>query len=227
MTLTDEISRARLALLVERFYDKVREDDLIGPVFLRAVEDWDEHLATLTAFWSSVMLGVPGFKGHPMAAHLRLADEITPPMFERWLSLWHETTSECFAPAAAADLQARAAQIGRNFQSALFGRPDASAAPSPAAPAPAPVPAATSCSPIFTETTLPASLRREHRTKAGVWGLVRVLEGRLRLHVAGVAQTFELTPERPGVVEPTQAHWVEPLGAMRMQIEFHDSRPAL
>ncbi|MGC2189855.1 MAG: DUF1971 domain-containing protein, partial [Candidatus Sulfotelmatobacter sp.] len=36
------------------------------------------------------------------------------------------------------------------------------------------------CTPIFDETTLPAGLRREHRTKAGVWGVIRVLEGRLR-----------------------------------------------
>lgn len=214
MILTDEITQARLALLVDRFYEKVRQDALIGPVFLRAVDDWDEHLSLLTAFWSSVMLGVPGFKGQPMAAHLRLADEIAPAMFARWLALWNETTAECFAPAAAGQLQARAAQIGRNFQTALFGRPDASQAPS-------------SCSPIFTETSLPASLRREHRTKAGVWGIIRVFEGRLRLHVADRDEPFELAPDRPGLVEPTQAHWVEPLGPMRMQIEFHDARPSL
>ena len=27
--------------------------------------------------------------------------------------------------------------------------------------------------PVFDETTLPAGLRREHRTKAGVWGIIR------------------------------------------------------
>ena len=73
------------------------------------------------AFWSAVMLGIPGFKGHPMGAHLRLGDEITPPMFERWLLLWRETTAECFTEEPAAALQGRAEQIGRNFQLALFG----------------------------------------------------------------------------------------------------------
>ena len=34
--------------------------------------------------------------------------------------------------------------------------------------------------PVFDENTLPAGLRKEHRTKAGVWGVIRVLEGRLR-----------------------------------------------
>jgi hemoglobin len=236
MIQTDEITRARLALLVERFYEKVRQDALIGPVFLRSVEDWDAHLSTLTDFWCAVMLGVSGFKGHPMGAHLRLADEITPPMFARWLALWDETTAECFAPAAAAALQARAAQIGRNFQTALFGRPDAApqadsaVGAQPAAPAAEPTASPGSSSPIFSESSLPASLRREHRTKAGVWGVIRVLEGRRRLHVAGAtgtAEARELAPDRPGLVEPTQAHWVEPLGPMRMRIEFHDARPSI
>lgn len=36
--------------------------------------------------------------------------------------------------------------------------------------------------PVFDENTLPGGLRKEHRTKAGVWGIIRVLEGRLRIH---------------------------------------------
>jgi tellurite resistance-related uncharacterized protein len=36
------------------------------------------------------------------------------------------------------------------------------------------------CTPVFDENTLPAGLRRAHRTKPGVWGAIRVLEGRLR-----------------------------------------------
>jgi tellurite resistance-related uncharacterized protein len=31
--------------------------------------------------------------------------------------------------------------------------------------------------PVFDEASLPAALRREHRTKPGAWGLIRVLEG--------------------------------------------------
>ncbi|WP_439604687.1 DUF1971 domain-containing protein, partial [Shinella sp.] len=36
---------------------------------------------------------------------------------------------------------------------------------------------------VFDETSLPAALRREHRTKLGVWGVIRVLDGRLRYAV--------------------------------------------
>ena len=37
------------------------------------------------------------------------------------------------------------------------------------------------CTPVFDEATLPAALRKEHRTKAGTWGLIRVIDGRLHL----------------------------------------------
>ena len=81
--------------------------------------------------------------------------------------------------------------------------------------------------PVFSELTLPATLRREHSTKAGVWGVIRMIEGRLRLSYADGTPPAELTPDRPGLVRPEQVHWVEPLGAMRMQVEFYDLEPPM
>jgi tellurite resistance-related uncharacterized protein len=81
--------------------------------------------------------------------------------------------------------------------------------------------------PVFDENTLPAGLRKEHRTKLGVWGVIRVLEGRVRYRVLDpVAETI-LDPENPGLVLPHQPHCVEPLGQMRMQVEFYDHLPNL
>lgn len=81
--------------------------------------------------------------------------------------------------------------------------------------------------PEFDETTLPAALRREHRTKAGVWGVIRVLEGEVRLVLddGSAAGGTILTPDRPGLVLPEQPHHVEPLGRMRLQVDFHDRPP--
>lgn len=83
--------------------------------------------------------------------------------------------------------------------------------------------------PVFDETTLPDALRRKHRTKEGVWGVIRVLEGELRLFLddgpgAGGDGTI-LTPNRPGLIRPQQTHHVEPLGRMRMQVDFYDRAP--
>jgi tellurite resistance-related uncharacterized protein len=81
--------------------------------------------------------------------------------------------------------------------------------------------------PVFDETTLPDALRREHRTKAGVWGLIRVLEGELRLDLGDGDEARILTPDRPGLVLPEQPHRVEPMGRMRMQVDFYDRPPPL
>ena len=80
---------------------------------------------------------------------------------------------------------------------------------------------------VFDETTLPVALRREHRTKPGVWGVIRVIEGRLRLHFADAGDEQVLTPAQPGLVRPEQAHRVEPMGRMRMQVDFYDKLPVL
>lgn len=81
--------------------------------------------------------------------------------------------------------------------------------------------------PVFDETTLPAGLRREHRTKAGVWGVIRVLDGRVRCRVLDPDSEVILDPDHPGLVLPDQPHLVEPLGPIRMQVEFYDRMPNL
>ena len=78
---------------------------------------------------------------------------------------------------------------------------------------------------VFDETTLPDALRREHRTKAGTWGVIRVLEGKLRLTLADRGEEQVLTPDRPGLVLPEQTHRVEPMGRVRMQVDFYDRPP--
>jgi hemoglobin len=116
-----EIDEPAIAALVARFYAKARRDKLIGPVFETAVEDWDEHLRTLNAFWSSVMLTSGRYKGNPMAAHMKLPIEAE--FFERWLALWRETATEVFEPDPALQFKAKAERIAESLKLALFYRP--------------------------------------------------------------------------------------------------------
>ena len=81
--------------------------------------------------------------------------------------------------------------------------------------------------PVFDEGSLPASLRREHRTKSGSWGVIRVLEGRLLYQVLDSSPEVILEPNRPGLILPKQPHLVEPLGPVRLQVEFYDRLPVL
>lgn len=118
--VTDE----QLSLLVDRFYAKVRQDEVLGPVFNAAVHDWDEHLEKLSAFWSSVMLTSGRYKGNPMAAHLKHAATIRPAMFDRWLQLWRETADETLNEAGAAGVVAKAERIAESLQLGMFFRLD-------------------------------------------------------------------------------------------------------
>lgn len=75
--------------------------------------------------------------------------------------------------------------------------------------------------PVFTETTVPAALLRAHTTKAGTWGRILVLEGRLRYRILSPAvEDILLTPERFGVVEPQVPHEVAPDGPVKFCVEF-------
>jgi tellurite resistance-related uncharacterized protein len=79
--------------------------------------------------------------------------------------------------------------------------------------------------PIFDEITLPAALRREHRTKPGVWGVVRVHAGQLKLSFVEPVAARLLGPGEHGLLLPDQPHFVEPVGTVRMQVDFYDQPP--
>lgn len=73
----------------------------------------------------------------------------------------------------------------------------------------------------FDEASVPAGLRRSHRTKPGVWGVIRVLEGELAYRILEPAlEEHVLSPGVDGIVEPGVPHEVEPRGAVRFYVEF-------
>lgn len=82
-----------------------------------------------------------------------------------------------------------------------------------------------SCTPEFTEATVPAALLKAHTTKSGTWGLIHVLAGHLAYRIEDPRRApseIILTPNTPpGVVEPTILHAVEPRGPVRFFVEFH------
>lgn len=116
------ISEAQITDLIPHFYERVRQDELIGPLFDDAISDWQLHLDKLVAFWSSVMLTSGRYKGNPVAAHMKHLEAITPPMFDRWLELWAEVTTEVLPPAPAVALQNKAGRIAESLKLALYFR---------------------------------------------------------------------------------------------------------
>lgn len=126
--MDSQIDEAMIRALVHGFYGRVRQDDMLGPVFERAIGDkWDSHLATMCDFWSSVMLTSGRYHGRPMAAHLK-HKEIQPEHFLRWLALFGQTAGDLCPPDIAARFVDKAQHIARSLQLGLFFRPDAPSA---------------------------------------------------------------------------------------------------
>lgn len=116
-----------LAHLVDAFYARARADAVLGPVFADHVQDWAHHLRSLTAFWAAQLRGRGAYRGSPIAAHRALATghgaRLTPAMFDRWLTLWQQTTAEVMPPEDARVLQARALRIAEVLRAALADGP--------------------------------------------------------------------------------------------------------
>ncbi len=108
----DITSREDIKTLVDRFYDKVKLDDFIGPVFSHV--DWPHHLPIMYDFWSSMLLGDQSYRGNPFQKHLPLP--IQPPHFERWLQLFRQTVDENFEGEKATEVKSRAEAIAGIFQ---------------------------------------------------------------------------------------------------------------
>ncbi|UIJ46311.1 group III truncated hemoglobin [Sphingomonas cannabina] len=102
--------------LVPAFYDRIRKDAMLGPIFNGAIEDWPHHIDKLQAFWSSVMLTSGRYKGQPMTAHVRHEQHMTSENFARWLGLWRQTAAELLTAEAAAAFQDKADRIAESLQ---------------------------------------------------------------------------------------------------------------
>lgn len=112
-----DLDEAMVAAVVAAFYARARQDDVIGPVFNRIVpaDHWPQHIATITDFWSSMLLGTRRYMGRPMPKHIAIP-ELSDAHFQRWLTLFRETVDELCPPHVAALFLDRAERIGHNFR---------------------------------------------------------------------------------------------------------------
>jgi hemoglobin len=114
---TGGIDEAGIRALVFGFYDRVRHDDLIGPVFNARIEAgrWPEHLEKMCAFWSSVLLRTRDYEGRPLRPHLMMP-ELSESHFRRWLGLFRETAESVFSAADAAHVVGMGERIAHSFR---------------------------------------------------------------------------------------------------------------
>jgi hemoglobin len=114
-------SEADIKLLVDTFYSKVHQDQLLDPVFNGfAHVDWSRHLPIMYDFWSSILLGTSRYHGRPFPKHMPLPIDATH--FQRWLELFEATIDELFAGPKAEEAKVRALNIATMFEYRLRKR---------------------------------------------------------------------------------------------------------
>lgn len=91
----DITSMDDIKLLVDKFYDRIREDDLLGHIFNEVIQDrWPQHLDKMYSFWQTVLLGEHTYQGSPFVPHAPLPVESKH--FDRWVMLFLSTADELF-----------------------------------------------------------------------------------------------------------------------------------
>jgi len=124
------ISEDLIQRLVHAFYDRVLRDEALSPIFKdRIGHRWDEHLAMMVDFWSSVALTTGRYAGKPHLAHRGLG--LAPNDFQRWLTLFEATADETCGEAAAFFID-RAHRIADSLMIGLAIGPKALTLPTPA-----------------------------------------------------------------------------------------------
>jgi hemoglobin len=112
-----EADEAAVARLVEEFYDRIRGDDRLGPIFTGAVHDWDAHVRIMKDFWSRALLGTERYQGCFMSPHFRLKMEAAD--FDRFMELFRPTAAETLPPDLAKRAVAIADTVNGNLRRAM------------------------------------------------------------------------------------------------------------
>jgi hemoglobin len=104
-----------IKFLVNTFYDKVRQDDVLADIFNGIIQDsWSMHLEKMYRFWQTVLLSEHTYSGSPFLPHAKLpVGEI---QFDRWKELFFKTVDENFVGEKADEAKWRAEKMAEMFQ---------------------------------------------------------------------------------------------------------------
>lgn len=123
-SLSDLTDRGGIEQLVDAFYDRIRNDAVLGPIF--DAVDWTEHLPKMYRFWESVLFRAGTYRGNPVAAHARLIPRagMTRAHFDHWLALFRATVDDLFAGENASQIQRAAEDMANVIYSKIHRIPD-------------------------------------------------------------------------------------------------------
>lgn len=116
MPAKDIETREDVVLLVNRFYEQVRVNPVLGYIFEELAQvNWDEHLPKMYSFWASILLHEQSYSGNPMIRHLELSQKVPlrEQEFSEWLKIFNQTVDAHFQGENAEEAKLRAGNIAR------------------------------------------------------------------------------------------------------------------
>lgn len=107
-----------IKVFVDAFYQKVQQDDSLGPVFeSRLAGHWADHLEKMYDFWNTILFSKGSYKGSPYQKHEALP--VGKNHFDRWLELFEDVLRSKFEGKQTDEAIQRAKVIGWTFWSKM------------------------------------------------------------------------------------------------------------
>ncbi|MDP1725703.1 MAG: group III truncated hemoglobin [Bacteroidota bacterium] len=112
-------NRSDLKVLVYEFYVKIKKDELLGSIFIKAIgNNWDAHMERVVNFWESILFHQNVYNGQPYPKHEALP--ISTMHFEQWLKLFYKTVDAHFMGERANEVKTKASGVASVFMAKLF-----------------------------------------------------------------------------------------------------------
>lgn len=96
---TDIIARKDIILLIDKFYDTIRKDELLGTIFDDVAHvNWARHLPVMYDFWENTLFYTGSYSGNPVQNHraLNMKYPLTKEHFDHWIFLFNNTVDALF-----------------------------------------------------------------------------------------------------------------------------------
>jgi hemoglobin len=111
----DILTKEDIHQLVDTFYNKINNDELLSPIFNEVAGiDWAHHLPKMYQFWGTQIIGTMYYQGQPFPPHMKL--NLSAHHFNRWLQLFIETVNDLFQGVNAEMALYKANNIATIFQ---------------------------------------------------------------------------------------------------------------
>lgn len=115
---TDITQLAHIQQMVDTFYERVRQDKLLAPIFAERIADrWPAHLEKMYRFWQTILLNEHTYSGAPFAPHAAMPVEEAH--FRRWVELFTATVGDLFEGPVADEAKKRGTLMAAVFHTKI------------------------------------------------------------------------------------------------------------